>query len=139
MPDKMLRAPKQLLRAQKIANITDSAVRIPIIGVRFGLDFLIGLIPGLGDIVMFGVSAYMLLLARQMGLPKALRTIMLRNSLVDFVLGLIPLVGDIADIFYRSNKTNVRIMEKFWLEKHKSDIELSTQDQLTDWQEQQKH
>ncbi|MFT4938613.1 MAG: hypothetical protein ACI88A_001642 [Paraglaciecola sp.] len=137
MPDKTLKAPKQMLHAQKIANITDTAIRIPFIGVRFGLDSIIGLIPGLGDILMLGVSAYMVLLARQMGIPKALQIIMLRNSLMDFALGLIPIVGDIADIFYRVNKINVRIMEKFWLEQHKSVLEQSTQQHLTDWQKQQ--
>jgi hypothetical protein len=137
MSDKLVTAPKQLLRAQKIANITDTAVRIPIVGVRVGLDFLIGLIPGLGDIIMLVVSAYIIFLAKKMGLPKSLRMIMLRNSLIDFSLGFVPLVGDIADMFYRANKINVRIMEKFWLEKHKSLIEQSTQDHLTDWQKRQ--
>jgi hypothetical protein len=139
MPDNIVKAPKQLLRAQKIANISDTAVRIPFIGVRVGLDFIIGLIPGLGDIIMLAVSAYIVLLAKQMGLPKALRIIMLRNSLIDFALGLLPIVGDIADIFYRANKINVRIMEKFWLEQHKSVIDQSTQQHLTDWQNQQNH
>ena len=139
MPDKIVNAPKQLLRAQKIANITDTAVRIPIIGVRIGLDFIIGLIPGLGDIIMLAVSAYIVLLAKQMGVPKALQIIMMRNSLVDFALGLLPIVGDIVDIFYRANKINVRIMEKFWLEQHRSAIDQSTQQHITDWQKQQNH
>ena len=139
MSDNIVNAPKQLLRAQKIANITDTAVRIPFIGVRIGLDFVIGLIPGLGDIIMLAVSAYIVLLARQMGLPKALQIIMLRNSLMDFALGLLPIVGDIADIFYRSNKINVRIMEKFWLEQHRSVIAQSTKQHLADWQKQQNH
>ena len=139
MSDNIVKAPKQLLRAQKIANITDTAVRIPFIGVRIGLDFVIGLIPGLGDIIMLAVSAYIVLLARQMGLPKALQIIMLRNSLMDFALGLLPIVGDIADIFYRANKINLRIMEKFWLHHHKSAIDQSTQKHLTDWQKQQNH
>ena len=137
MSDKRVTAPKQLLRAQRIANITDTAVRIPIIGARVGLDFLIGLIPGLGDIIMLVVSLYIVMLARQMDIPKALRVMMLRNCLIDFALGFVPIVGDIADMFYRANKANVRIMEKFWLEKHKSVIDQSTQDHLSDWQKQQ--
>jgi hypothetical protein len=139
MPDKIAKAPKHLLRAQKIANITDAAVRIPFIGVRIGLDFLIGLIPGLGDILMLAVSIYIVLLARKMALPKVLQIIMLRNCFIDFALGLIPIVGDIVDIFYRANKTNVHIMEKFWLDQHKSVIKHTTQQQLTDWQKQQNH
>lgn len=127
------KAPKQLLRAQKIAQLTDTAMRIPVIGTQVGLDFFIGLIPGLGDLIMLAVSGYIVLLARQMGLPKALQLLMLRSCLIDFALGLLPIVGDIVDIFYQANKANVRIMERFWLEQNKSSLDESTAQSLEEW------
>ena len=54
--NKCPQAPIALLRAQKLANLTDSKVRIPFLGIRLGLDFLVGLIPVVGDIIMVGVS-----------------------------------------------------------------------------------
>ena len=130
-------APKPLLRAQKIAHLSDSAVRIPIIGKGVGLDFFIGLIPGVGDLIMFGVSAYIILLAKSLGVPGALRLLMLRRCLIDFVLGLLPIVGDISDIFYQANKANVKVMERFWLAQHKSTLDETVSQNLARWENEQ--
>jgi hypothetical protein len=131
------KAPEALLKAQHTANMLDTAVKIPIIGVQFGLDAVLGLIPGLGDAVMFLASFRILRMGRKLGLPKALQTAMVRNSLIDFGLGLIPVVGDIADIFYKSNQKNVRIIERWWIKQNKAKVDALAKQKLTEWEQQQ--
>lgn len=128
-------APSELLMAQKVANITDTAVRIPFIGIKVGLDFLIGLIPGIGDTIMLAVAASIISMAKSMGVPKPLLIKMIRNSVFDFALGLIPFVGDIIDIFYKANQANVRIMERWWVEQNKPHIDNYAKKQLEKWQQ----
>ena len=99
-----VQAPKALLQAQKLANLTDNKVRIPFIGVRLGLDFLIGLIPVIGDLIMAGVSLSIVAVAKSISVPRALRIAMLKNIGIDFLLGLIPFVGDVVDLLYKSNQ-----------------------------------
>ena len=111
----MVQAPKALLKAQKLANLTDSKIRIPLLGIRLGLDFLVGLIPVVGDLIMVATSFTIVGMAKSMQVPRALRVSMVKNIAIDFLLGVIPFVGDLADLFYKSNQKNVRIMEKWWL------------------------
>lgn len=129
-----VQAPKALLRAQQLANLTDSKIRIPFIGIRLGLDFLVGLIPVVGDLIMVGVSLSIVGMAKQMHVPTALRIAMLRNIGVDFILGLIPFVGDIVDLFYKSNQKNVRIMEKWWVSHNHQEIQARSQQLIKEWE-----
>jgi len=130
-------APNALLRAQKLANLTDTKLRIPIIGVRVGLDFLVGLIPVVGDLIMVGVSLSIVAMAKSIQVPRALRIAMLRNIAIDFLLGLIPFVGDVVDLFYKSNQKNVRIMEKWWVKQNHQQIQSNSQQAVEQWQQSQ--
>jgi hypothetical protein len=132
-----VQAPNALLRAQKLANVTDSKIRIPLLGIRLGLDFLVGLIPVVGDIIMVGVSLSIVSMAKSMQVPKALRITMLKNIGVDFLLGLIPFVGDVVDLFYKSNQKNVRIMEKWWVSQNHQQIQANSQQAVQDWEKSQ--
>jgi hypothetical protein len=132
-----VQAPGPLLRAQKLANLTDSKIRIPFLGLRLGLDFLVGLIPVVGDIIMVGVSLRIIAMAKSMNLPRALRIAMLKNIAIDFLLGLIPFVGDVVDLFYKSNQKNVRIMEKWWVSQNHQKIQLQAQQALKNWEKSQ--
>ncbi|WP_026376699.1 DUF4112 domain-containing protein [Aestuariibacter salexigens] len=134
MKEELFRAPDELLKAQYLANITDTAVRIPLLGVKVGLDFLIGLIPGVGDAIMLFVAFRIVQLGKRIGVPKPLLKKMVRNCLVDFGLGFIPVVGDLVDIFYKANRTNVRIMERWWVEQNKARLDAQTQQQLASWE-----
>ena len=129
-----VQAPKALLQAQTLANLTDSKVRIPFLGIRLGLDFLVGLIPVVGDIIMVGVSLSIIAMAKSMQVPKELRIAMLKNIGVDFLLGLIPFVGDVVDLFYKSNQKNVRIMEKWWVNQNHQQIQANSQQALQEWE-----
>ncbi len=132
-----VQVPKVLLEAQKLANLTDSRIRIPFLGIRLGLDFLVGLIPVVGDIIMVAVSISIVAMAKSMKVPKALRIAMLKNIGVDFLLGLIPFVGDLVDIFYKSNQKNVRIMEKWWVSQNHQLIQANSQQALQEWEKSQ--
>ena len=125
-----IETPWELDQAQALANITDTAVTLPIVGVKVGLDFLIGLIPGVGDAIMTLVALRIVHLGRKMGMPKPIQKIMLRNALVDFGLGFLPVVGDLIDIWFKANKRNVRIMEHWWLKQNHADLKRNTQPHL---------
>lgn len=134
-----VQAPKALLQAQKLANLTDSKIRIPFLGIRLGLDFLVGLIPVVGDIIMVAVSLSIVGMAKSIRVPKALRIAMLKNIAIDFLLGLIPFIGDVVDLFYKSNQKNVRIMEKWWVSQNHQQIQAKSQQALKEWEESQEN
>ena len=125
--------PKALLKAQKLANLLDTAVKLPFIPIRIGLDSIVGLIPGAGDALMLFVSLRIVWLGKSLGMPKALIAQMVKNSAIDFGLGFIPFVGDIVDIFYKANQKNVRIMERWWISENKHEVDKVTQKALSEW------
>ncbi|MDW5285324.1 DUF4112 domain-containing protein [Alteromonas macleodii] len=127
------KAPKALLKAQKLANLLDTAVKLPFIPIRIGLDSVVGLIPGAGDALMLFVSLRIVWLGKSLGMPKALIAQMVKNSAIDFGLGFIPFVGDIVDIFYKANQKNVRIMERWWISENKHEVDKVTQKALSEW------
>ena len=129
-----MQAPKELKQAQDIANLLDMAVKIPFIGVRIGLDFLVGLIPVLGDTIMLLASLRIVHLADKINVPTDIRKLMLRNALLDYGLGFIPIVGDIVDVFYKANIKNVRLMERWWLTENKGAVDAHTQALFADWE-----
>jgi hypothetical protein len=79
LEDNHFRAPDSLLKAQQLANLLDTAVKVPFIGISVGLDFLIGLIPVIGDTTMLIASLRIVQLGRSLGLPAPLQKTMLRN------------------------------------------------------------
>lgn len=99
-----------LRRLKWIARTMDSAVRIPFTKIRFGADSALGLIPGAGDIVTLGVSAYTLVLARRLGAPPQLIARMMANVAIDTGLGAVPVLGDVFDLFFKSNTRNIRLL-----------------------------
>jgi hypothetical protein len=131
-------APKELLQAQKLAHLTDSKIAIPSLGISLGLDFIVGLIPVVGDLIMLCVSLRIVAMAKSMQLPRGLRLTMLGHIVIDYLLGLIPLIGDLADLFYKSNQKNVRIMEKWWVIQHHQNILSHSQHQVDEWHKSRK-
>ena len=102
---------RRLGRLQRIATLLDSAVRVPVIGRRIGLDGLIGLIPAVGDAAMTAVGGYILLEAWRMGAPASLLARMAANLAVDWAVGSVPLAGDVFDFFFKANLRNVALIE----------------------------
>ena len=129
-----VKAPKALLKAQKLANLLDTAVRLPFIPIKIGLDSIVGLIPGAGDAIMLFVSLRIVWLGKSLGMPKTLVAQMVKNSAIDFGLGFIPFIGDIVDVFYKANQKNVRIMERWWITENKGSVDAATQEKLAQWE-----
>ena len=103
---------RDLSEVRRLAHLLDEAVKIPIINYRVGLDGLLGIIPVIGDFSGFAISSYIIFKAHNMGVPREKVSRMVFNSLVDVFVGSIPLVGDIFDVFWKSNKRNMRIVER---------------------------
>ena len=87
--------------------------RFKIGNVRFGFDAIIGLVPIAGDIAAAGLSLYIVWIGKKAKLPQTKIDEMIKNIFVDLILGMLPLVGDIADIFYRANTRNLRILKNY--------------------------
>ena len=104
---------KTLLRLQRLAKLLDTAWGIPFTKYRFGMDSLVGLIPGGGDLVMLLISSYTLVLAQRLGAPKPLLLKMAGNLAIDFGVGSIPIAGDIFDMFFKSNTRNLKLITDF--------------------------
>jgi hypothetical protein len=90
----------------------DDMFRVPVLGWRFGLDAVIGLIPGLGDTSTALVSFYILAAAVRHGVPKITLLRMGMNIGFDYLLGSLPVVGDVADAWWKSNQKNVALLRK---------------------------
>lgn len=80
-----------------------------------GLDALVGLVPGVGDVVGGLLSGYALYVAAMLGAPPAVLARMLLNIAIDTAVGLVPLVGDLFDAGWKANRRNVRLLER-WLD-----------------------
>jgi hypothetical protein len=99
-----------LQRLQTVANVLDSAFVIPGTKQRVGIDAVIGLIPGVGDILTTLLSSYIIWEARNLGVSRFALTRMLANLGVHAAVGSMPLVGDLFDAFFRVNQRNMRIL-----------------------------
>lgn len=100
-------------RARALARVLDDLVRVP--GTKFGvgLDPLIGLIPGLGDVIGGAMSGYILLVAAKEGAPASVLTRMLGNIAIDSLVGVVPLVGDLFDFGVKANRRNIDLLERY--------------------------
>lgn len=101
-----------LNRIRKLSRLMDTAIGIPGTKFRIGLDPIIGLIPGAGDIVSTAFSAYIIYLATQFGISSQDIKKMIFNIGLEAVVGTVPLVGDLFDAYYKSNIRNLAILEK---------------------------
>jgi hypothetical protein len=102
-------------RAQRIdalSRLLDTAFVIPGTGIRFGVDALIGLVPGIGDAITTAVALYIVNEARALGAPRWLIGRMLVNVALDGVVGAVPLVGDAFDVAFRANRRNLALLRE---------------------------
>lgn len=90
----------------------DDLIRIPGLNWRFGLDALVGLVPGFGDTVTTLVSIYILASAVRYRVPKVTLLRMGLNIGIDYVVGSFPFVGDVFDAWWKSNQMNVALLSK---------------------------
>jgi hypothetical protein len=105
---------ERLARLDALATLLDTALVLPGTNVRFGLDALIGLVPGIGDVITTAMSLYIVHEARELGAPTHLIARMLANVALDGIAGAVPLVGDVFDVMWRCNRRNMRLLQG-WL------------------------
>ena len=99
-----------LRQIRTLSDLLDSKFAIPGTNFRFGIDPIIGLIPGVGDAVTVAFSAYILSQAQRLGLPRHVMARMVFNVLIDALLGSIPLVGDVFDVLFKANRRNLKLL-----------------------------
>ena len=104
-------------RVEAMEKLLERMFVIPGLNRPVGLDVILDLIPGVGDIAGAALGAYIVWEARNLGMSKWQLTRMSGNVGVDFLLGLIPWVGAIPDFFFRSNSRNLRMIRRH-LDKH---------------------
>jgi hypothetical protein len=101
------------LRLARIARLLDSAFTIPGTTVKVGIDPLLNLLPGLGQIISNGLSIYILVESYRLGAPPSLILRMVGNLALDFLISALPVAGWIGDIFYRANNYNVALLNDY--------------------------
>ena len=100
-------------RARGLARLLDDLIRVPGTNIGIGLDPIIGLIPGVGDVLGGVMSSYILLVAAQEGAPTSVLVRMLGNIALDSLVGIVPVLGDLFDVGVKSNRRNVDLLERY--------------------------
>lgn len=103
---------RTLAALRKWSVLLDSAFRVPGTRLTFGLDPIIGLIPGIGDVTTPLFSAVLLLHAVRLRIPRVVQLRMLMNAAIDLAIGLVPLVGDLFDLGWKANVRNLALLER---------------------------
>jgi hypothetical protein len=99
-------------RVQVLARALDSAIRIPGTRISFGIDSIVGLIPGAGDLASALLSGYIVLASARMGVPPSVVARMILNLGVDTLVGSVPLLGDLFDVGFRANLRNAALLDR---------------------------
>lgn len=97
-------------RLEKLSHVLDGLFRLPGTDWRFGLDGIVGLIPGVGDTATGVIGSYLIAEAVQIGARKRVIAKMLVNIVVDWLIGLIPLAGDLLDFAFKAHRKNLALL-----------------------------
>lgn len=110
-PDEKL--PQDLVALRRFATIMDEAFEIPGTRIRVGLDALIGLIPGVGDVIGAVLSTWIIAGAMRHRVPARIIARMVLNIAVDLFFGAVPVAGDVFDFLFEENVRNMRLLERY--------------------------
>jgi hypothetical protein len=102
---------RRLERLRQVGWVLDSSFRIPGTSIRFGIDAIIGLVPGLGDLIAGALSLYIIAESARLGVPRSLLARMGWNVAVDTFVGEIPILGDLFDVAWKANMRNLALLE----------------------------
>lgn len=105
------RGRRALEQLRSVTLLFDQAFQIPGTRFRFGLDALIGLVPGLGDIAGALVAMYAMNVARKLNAPSVVRMHMLSNIALDALVGIVPLLGDVFDFAFKAQTRNLALLD----------------------------
>lgn len=117
--------PAQQATAKILARYLDEVLRIPGTNIRFGLDPVLALFPGIGDLLVSGAGGVILLEALRSGVSIGVFLRMAVNMGLNFLLGLIPGAGALLTTFYKSNSRNLTILTT-WQAGHHGQVKQST-------------
>lgn len=105
---------------RRIAQLLDSAITIPGTSYRVGLDPILGLVPGIGDLISPVFTVGILWQAYDLGVPKVVQVRMLFNVAVDALVGAVPLAGDLFDFAWKANVRNLALLERHAEQEHRA-------------------
>jgi hypothetical protein len=105
------RRQSQIDRLRALARLLDNAFQVPGTNFRWGLDALIGIVPGIGDAIGAVLSAIIIFQAARLGASKATLARMMGNVALDTIVGEIPLIGDLFDAGWKANTRNMALLE----------------------------
>ena len=108
-PDEKL--PQDLLALRKFAFLMDEAFPIPGTKIRVGLDAVVGLIPGIGDVIGGVLSTWIIVGALRHRVPARIIGRMVWNVVIDLLFGAVPVAGDVFDFLFEENMKNMRLLE----------------------------
>ena len=113
MPDELQRHQAALARLDRYATLMDARFRVPGTRIRFGLDPIIGLLPGIGDVLGLALSLYVVVEAIRLGVSKRVLFKMLRNVGLEALVGVVPVLGDVFDIGFKANLRNAALLKGY--------------------------
>ena len=113
---------EKLLRLKKLSHNLDEAFTIPGTERKIGIDPIIGLIPGGGDLIGGVLSIYIMHAGIRMGMPRSVIIRMFGNIALEFIIGCIPIIGDLFDAMWKSNQRNVKLIEDSIISEEKNTI-----------------
>jgi len=99
-------------RLDVLANVFDTAFLVPGTNIRFGVESLLRLVPGIGDIAASALSCYLLYEAHRLDVPRTLFARMMANVVLEGTIGALPFVGDAFDVMFRANRRNVALLRE---------------------------
>ena len=97
-------------RIDRLSRLLDIAFAIPGTRIRFGVEALLRMIPGIGDAAASALSCWVLFEAARLGVPRSLLVRMVANVLVEGIAGTVPVAADQYDVAWRANRRNVRLL-----------------------------
>jgi hypothetical protein len=103
-----------LARLDALSRLFDIAFAIPGTNVRFGVEAILRLVPGVGDIAASALSCYLIYEARRLGAPPRIFARMLANVAIEGIIGAVPYLGDAFDVAFRANRRNVRLLRDYF-------------------------
>ena len=104
--------PARVARLRRLAVLLDDSIPIPGTRFRIGVESIVGLVPGAGDLAGGAFSLYIMLQAARMGVPRPLLARMGTNLVVDVVVGAVPILGDLFDVGFKANMRNLALLER---------------------------
>ena len=104
---------RTLAALRKWSVLLDSAFRVPGTRITFGLDPILGLLPGLGDLTSPLFAVLLLFHGVRMRIPRVVQLRMVINAAIDLFVGLVPIVGDLFDVGWKANVRNLALLEHY--------------------------